>query len=139
VEDPRLQNDSSLRRTAIARAKRFAALAELNGFALRAIDIPYLQAPLNRSHDSLAQEPLLLMLAKRELAPTISRENLTDLLEFVYKEVYPDGYSTNQEENELYLELCEKREADILAHLPESAAMLRVGELASALNIRTKH
>jgi hypothetical protein len=55
------------------------------------------------------------MLAKRELAPTISREELTDVLEFVYKEVYPDGCSANQKENELYRELCEKREADLLA------------------------
>jgi hypothetical protein len=126
VDDPRDQSDRARRNNSIARARRFCRLAEINGFALRAVNFAYKQPPLSHVQDGSPQEALLLMLAGRNPAAQMTRSQALDLLSFIYEEVYPEGYSDNAEENALYREICRERKDALVADLPENIATVRI-------------
>lgn len=49
VEDPRVQNDRAKHTRSIARIRRFCRIAEINGFTMRAVEVPYRQPPLSHT------------------------------------------------------------------------------------------
>ena len=110
LEDPRRRTNKSDITNGLARIRLFCKLAETCGFTLRAADIPYLQPPLSHSAGStLAQEKLLLMCAyatSKGDRSSISKGELNALLEFIYLELYPEGYSADCEENDEYRQTC---------------------------------
>jgi hypothetical protein len=135
LEDPK-RGSTSEKNHSLARIRLFSKLAEVCGFTLRAVDIPYLQPPLSHwPQDS--QEQLLLMYAYPvEKAPSsiMSKAELKNLLEFIYLELYPDGYSSDAEENEHYRLLCKEALDRLTGQLPDTVRMLRLSDLRLRIN-----
>jgi hypothetical protein len=141
LEDPRSGTIRSETKYSLARIRLFCKLAETCGFTLRAVDVPYLQPPLSHSmssHD--AQEQLLLMCAypgDNGTRSTMPKEELISLLEFIYLELYPEGYSADIEESEQYRRTCQAALERLTAQLPDTVRMLRLSELL--LQIKAHH
>jgi hypothetical protein len=71
------------------------------------------------------------MLAAKDLPARTSKKELIELLEFIYCEVYPEGYSADAEENARYRDLCRKRKDELAANLPDTAEMVRLSEIVA--------
>jgi hypothetical protein len=98
---------------------------------LRAVDFSYKQSPL--SHSDETQQQLLLILATRNIRSQLSQGDLAQLLEFIYVEVYPGGYSIDPIEDASYRELCARLKADMVRQLPPIANLLNYAQLVSQM------
>ncbi|SRR5216684_255841 len=130
VEDPRQQPDNKSRVVSLARVRLFCRLAEMSGFTLRAIDFVYKQ-PLLTHTDGEPQQPLLLMFAPtaKRSGTHLAKDEVARLLEFIYMEVYPEGYSVDSEETARYKELCSRLKDELIDRLPVSLETLNLGQL----------
>jgi hypothetical protein len=131
LEDPRRGTNRSDVNYSLARIRLFCKLAETCGFTLRAVDVPYLQPPLSHSAQD-GQEQLLLMCAypgDNGARSSMPKEELNSLLEFIYLELYPEGYSPDEEESEQYRRACAAALERLAAQLPDTVRMLRLSEL----------
>lgn len=130
VEDPRLHTGKK-RLESLARVRRFSMLAAIGGFSVRAVDISYKQPPLGYLDADNHQEELLLLFATAtDTSANLDKRKLAELLEFIYLNVYPDGYSADQEECIHYKEKCARLKDKLMQQLPERARMLSLRELA---------
>jgi hypothetical protein len=130
VEDPTRQKGPT-KRESLARVRRFRRLAEIGGFALRAVDMNYLQPPLSHVEQNSEKVPLLLMIAAESARSQISRDELAELLKFIYVEVYPGGYSDSSEETAAYSELCRRACEEAVQKLPATTNLLSYADLLS--------
>jgi hypothetical protein len=130
VDDPR-QRSPKERSMMLARIRRFSRLAAVGGFTLRAIDIDYKQPPLTHQ-PSASQDTMLLLVAARRNTDrtTLPKKEVVQLLRFIYTEVYPDGYSTDQDQCRLYAQVCASRCEELNGQLAETVNTLRVSELS---------
>lgn len=64
----------------------------------------------------------------------MSREELSRLLEFIYVDVYPEGYSDIAEECALYREKCRRLVDDLIRALPPAANLLDLKELRETIH-----
>jgi hypothetical protein len=88
----------------LGRIKHFCTLAEARGIGIRAVDIDYIQPTLDlaRPTDGV---PMVLMYG---FPPSVQRPNclkgadLQTILTFIYTELYPAGYSADDEDNRQY-------------------------------------
>jgi hypothetical protein len=135
LEDPR-RGGTSDRNHSLARIRLFSKLAEMYGFTLRAVDIPYLQPSLTHSAED-GQAQLLLMCAypvDGAASGIMRKAELINLLEFIYLELYPDGYSADVEESEQYRVTCKAALERLTAQLPDTVKMRRLSELRLQIN-----
>ena len=109
VEDPRKEKSQRKQDECLARIRRFCTLAEMQGFSLRAFDIEYRQPKLSLEDKASVERPMLLLSARTRQGPLdaeVQRAEVEEVLSFVYTSVYPEGYSSDAEENRLYREYC---------------------------------
>lgn len=141
VEDPRRENIKSKRTECLARIRRFCTLAEMQGFSLRAFDINYKQPRLSLEDSNSIERPLLLLSA-RNRQNTCNEENhyeeAKEMLSFVYKKVYPEGYSPDFAENKAYRDYCESFLETEIASLPSCVRSLSAAQLAAMVG-NSKH
>lgn len=138
VEDPRaLAKAKQLE--AIARIQRFCSLAVCEKFSLLGFDVNYLQPQLALPSDSLNNEvPLLLLYARApqaQRAPDIKGE-LLKALDFIYKDLYPEGFSDIYEEQEAYQLYCESLHALVVANLPAKIGIINPIHLTCGRTVR---
>jgi hypothetical protein len=134
VEDPRKENSQRKQTECLARVRRFCTLAEMQGFSLRAFDIDYKQPRLSMDDTNSAERPMLLMSARnRQGAPgaEVKREEVKEVLSFVYTRVYPEGYSSDPAENQAYREYCTTLLEKEVAALPERVRSLSSAQLVA--------
>jgi hypothetical protein len=130
VEDPRRQSSREKKMESLARIRIFRRLATIGDFSLRAVDISYQQPPLNHLPEDLEQENLLLLYATRDPARSqLPRVELARILDFIYLELYPDGYSENPDESRSYVEKCRRARDVVNRALPEEARLIGFAEL----------
>lgn len=134
VDDPSRAKSEEERRERIARIRLFCNLAERERFVLRALDFDYRQPLLEIPEASnQGQElPMLLMYAQRQedgLDGMLPRERVQELLEFIYKWLYPEGFSEIPAENEAYSSYLLGFYASQIEHLPEKVPTLGLGKI----------
>jgi hypothetical protein len=134
VDDPRWAIDDGQRRERVARIRLFCNLAEREGFTLRALGFDYRQPLLQvPSPDQQGQEvPMLLMCAQRTaqgVDGSLSRDRVQGLLNFVYKWLYPEGFSVVASENEVYKAYVDSFYASQIAKLPDIVPMLGLAQI----------
>jgi predicted phosphodiesterase len=134
VDDPRLAGDEDERRERVARIRLFCNLAEREGFALRALDFDYRQplleipAPADRGKEL----EMLLMYAQRQavdLDGALPRERVQGLLAFIYKWLYPEGFSNIATENDAYRQYVEELCVEQFGRLPEEVPLLGLARI----------
>ena len=110
----------------IARFRRFETLANTNGFQLQALDVPYLQPPLS-VHAEPEGIPHLLVLGRRKegsLSSKLSRQQAARILEALYVQLYPSGYSDDPAENEAFRRICHAILTKLVQNLPEEVNLV---------------
>ena len=115
-------------------------LAAFQGWTLRALDIEYLQPRLSLMDEDGSERPLLLMFARTQRHSghaAISPEEVAQVLSFIYTDLYPEGFSSDPGQNELYRQYCAKLMQRVIAALPPIIHLLDCGELVSQAR-RTK-
>lgn len=132
VEDPRRAADEKTRRRQLARVELFCTLAQSRGYALRALGIDYHQPLLHVPEvgDRGRELPMLLMYASKNVDPFLPRASVEELLGFIYRELYPEGFSSVAQENDQYRAYLEEFFAEQVARLPDRVRLL------SSLEIR---
>ena len=89
----------------LARINLFCQLAASQGFALKALDLEYLQPRLSLDDPKSVEKPMLLMYAY-EADETdsgfVPREQVEEMLQFVYTTLYPSDFSINESDTENY-------------------------------------
>jgi hypothetical protein len=90
----------------LARVRLFCMLAESLGFSLRALDFDYHQPLLwiPDPEEIGTEVPMLLMYARpsKIAGSSLAKTEVQRLLAFVYKWLYPEGFSDVEDENNLY-------------------------------------
>jgi hypothetical protein len=133
VEDPRRQTAGASRNKSLARIIIFSRIAEASGLTLRGVDFAYLQPPLTHDENPPRQEPLLLMLAEASAGARLGRNRLADLVDFIYTELYPSGYSNDPHEVQRYKDLCQRLGHELKARIPTEIPLLTVAQLRTQL------
>jgi predicted phosphodiesterase len=134
VDDPRWAATDEQRRERVARIRLFCNLAEREGFTLRALDFDYRQPLLElpvAGHDD-QEVPMLLMYAQRLIYGvdgTLSCQRVQSLLDFIYKWLYPEGFSAIPSENEAYRAYLDGFYADQIARLPDTVPTLGLAQI----------
>lgn len=137
VEDPRKEKSQRRQDECLARVRRFCTLAEMQGFSLRAFDIEYRQPKLSIDDVTSMERPMLLLSARTRQGPLnaeVDRSEVDEVLTFVYQSVYPEGYSTDPDENRVYRDYCASLKDRELAALPD-----RIRSLSSAQLVAQVH
>lgn len=134
VDDPRLAPTEEQRRERIARIRLFCILAQQKKFTLRALDFDYRQPALQVPESGLpgGELPMLLMYAQRRnngIDPTIPRARARELLDYLYKWLYPEGFSEVPAENEAYRSYLDRLHEAQVASLPESVPLMDLGKI----------
>lgn len=136
AEDPRQQRTQRKQDEALGRIRRFCFLAQTQGFSLRAFNFDYKQPKLSIEARDGSECRLLLLSARvrpQNTHAVDAREELSEVLKFVYTKVYPEGYSEDVNENKLYREYCERLLCEQLAALPEIVHSLSSAQLAAQI------
>jgi hypothetical protein len=134
VEDPRKEKNKRKQAECLARIRRFCTLAEMQGFSLRAFDIDYKQPRLSIDDINSVERPMLLLSARNRQGPfnrDVQREEVKEVLSFIYTRVYPEGYSTDYSENQSYRKYCAALLVREVAALPERVRSLGSAEIAA--------
>ena len=134
VEDPRTATNPEEQREQLARIRLFYTLAARESFVLRALDFPYRQPLLHipREGERGRETPLLLMFAQAHGKPMtrfLDREQVRDFLDFMYKWLYPAGFSEIEEENVEYRRYVEELYAEVIEKLPERVPAVDFNEV----------
>jgi Domain of unknown function (DUF4062) len=135
VDDPGRANTPDEKRERLARVRLFSMLAESLGFSLRALDIDYHQPLLwiPETGETSMEVPMILMYARRlpseEANNRLAKPEVAMLLAFVYKWLYPEGFSEVQEENRKYREYLDAFYEQQMALVPPEITLLRFREL----------
>jgi hypothetical protein len=103
VQKPNLTLDIAERRKRFARIRRFKEVGMELGIAIRELDFTYTRPRLSVLDDPLAkEEELVLLIATLDKsssnlpwAKELSRESLTQLLDFLYNDCYGDVYAVD--------------------------------------------
>jgi hypothetical protein len=140
VEDPR-KSPRSKQLEDIARIQRFCALAESQEFSLRSYDINYCQPQLSLPNegDIVDEQPLLLLSARARTGPQDKKEvrsEVMDMLSFIYCDLYPEGFSPIQEEDDAYRAYCRKIYERAVAELPEKIKIINPAHLTCGRKVR---
>jgi hypothetical protein len=138
VEDPRVAPKSKQLHD-IARVQRFCSLAATQSFTLKAFDIRYLQPALSLPEKNIAPEqPLLLISARHRQNNNIIdiKSELQGFLEFIYFDLYPEGFSDIPEEQQAYKEYCQKLHGRVLAGLPPTISIINPAHLICGRSVR---
>jgi hypothetical protein len=123
------------RRERLARIRLFCLLAEPLGFSLRALDFDYLPPPLSipGREDAPINVPMLLIYARKASLiagdDRLKRAEVVGLLEFIYKSLYPEGFSDIAIENLEYRRYLEGLCEDQIARIPDEVRMLPFREV----------
>ena len=135
VEDPRHALSKKDRVRQEARIGLFCTLAQARGFTLRALGVEYHQPLLQvpEPADRGKEHPMLLMYAAKNIDNSISRSEVEKLFEFVYRELYPSGFSLVAEENERYKAYLDEFYAEQISGLPDQVRLL------NSLDIRKRN
>jgi hypothetical protein len=142
VDDPARAGTPAEKRERLARIRLFSMLAESLGFSLRALDINYHQPLLWIPEPGQAgtEVPMVLMYARKvaseEANNRLSKPEVARR-EFVYKWLYPEGFSDVEEENRQYREYTDAFYSDQIASLSEEVTLLRFRELRARRNLGT--
>lgn len=134
VEDPRREKSQRKQTESLARVRRFCTLAEMQGFSLRAFDIDYKQPRLSIDDATSAERAMLLLSARNRQAAfgaDVQREEVKEVLSFIYTRVYPEGYSSDPAENQAYREYCTALRDKEVAALPERVRSLSSAQLVA--------
>ncbi len=134
VEDPRTETTKKKQSECLARVRRFCTLAEMQGFSLRAFDIEYRQPRLSIDDPERLERPMLLLSARDRQGAShaeAQQQEVKEVLSFVYTNVYPEGYSSDLEENQAYREYCSALLDKQIAALPGHVRSLSLGQLAA--------
>jgi predicted phosphodiesterase len=134
VDDPRKAEDEEQRRERIARIRLFCTLAERERFTLRALDFDYRQPLLvvPTAADHGQEVPMLLMYAQRQahgIDSALPRERVESLLDFIYRWLYPEGFSAIPAENEAYRTYLDGFYAAQIARLQERVPTLGLAQI----------
>src|SRR5580658_1332111 len=106
-------------------------LASVASFSLRALDIHYKQPSLTHLASDQNQEDLPLLYARPgTVRAELDKAEISNILDFIYLELYPDGYSDDVEETRIYAAKCAAARADLEQYLPLRARLLGVTELS---------
>jgi hypothetical protein len=106
----------------------------MQGLSLRALDIDYKQPRLSIDDINSVERPMLLLSARNRQGPLnrdVQREEVKEVLSFIYARVYPEGYSTDYSENQEYRKYCAALLEREVAALRERARSLGSAELAA--------
>jgi len=123
----------------IARIQRFCALAATQKFALRAFEIDYFQPALRVPGSNESPEQPLLLLSARIKQPGESmtlQEELTQTLDFIYLDLYPEGFSDIEEENTAYKAYCRELRDRVLQNLPAKIQIINPIHLTCGRSVR---
>jgi hypothetical protein len=134
VEDPRKETTQRKRTESLARVRRFCTLAQMQGFSLRAFDIDYKQPRLSLDDTKSSERPMLLLSARNRQNASdadIQREEVKEVLSFIYTKVYPEGYSSDGAETQSYREYCTALLDKEVASLPEKVRSLSSAQLVA--------
>jgi hypothetical protein len=126
VEDPRLAVRSKQLHD-VARIQRFCALAASQNFVLRAFDFEYLQPALSVPGSGQPPEQRLLLLsakAKRNDDEGSIHSEVLEMLNFVYLDLYPEGFSDIPEEQDAYRLYCRELHDRVVAKLPTKIGII---------------
>ena len=127
VEDPRKEKAQRKQTESLARVRRFCTLAEMQGFSLRAFDIDYKQPRLSLDDAKSVERPMLLLSARNRQGASstdVQRDEVKEVLSFIYTNVYPEGYSSDLAENQAYREYCTALRDREVAALPDKVRSL---------------
>jgi uncharacterized protein DUF4062 len=126
VDEPRHTADETARRRQMARVEFFCTLAQSRGYSLRALGIDYRQPLLHlpEEGDRGREVPMMLMYASRTVESFLPRADVEQLLGFVYQELYPQGFSAVEHENDLYRAYLNEFLAEQVARLPDRVQLL---------------
>jgi hypothetical protein len=134
VEDPRKETNKTKQTECLARVRRFCTLAEMQGFSLRAFDIDYKQPRLSIDDLNSLERPMLLLSARNRSGVTradVQLEEVKEVLSFVYTKVYPEGYSSEPDENRAYSRYCTELLEKEIAGLPGLVRSLSSAQLVA--------
>lgn len=87
VDHPALANNEGERKDSIARIKLFAMAAEYLKLPLRVIDLDYVQPQLDSAKD---EKHMLLLYAARNLPLALSKEEVSEVLTWIYTKLYSE-------------------------------------------------
>lgn len=138
VEDPR-KAPRAKQLHDIARIQRFCTLAASQKFSLRAFEIDYLQPALHLPVPGESSEQSLLLLSARMKQPgqSLTLENeLIQILDFIYLDLYPEGFSDIQEENEAYKAYCRDLRDRVIQNLPSKIQIINPIHLTCERSVR---
>ena len=108
--------------------------AERERFTLRALDFDYRQPLLvvPTAADHGQEVPMLLMYAQRQahgIDSALPRERVESLLDFIYRWLYPEGFSAIPAENEAYRSYLDGFYAAQIARLQERVPTLGLAQI----------
>jgi len=131
VEDPRYALTKKERCRQTARVELFCTLAQSRGYSLRALGIDYRQPHLHvpEADDRGREIPMLLMYASKTINSHLPRIRVEQFLTFVYRELYPEGFSSVAQENVSYQAYLDEFCAEQIARLPDQVRLLNSREV----------
>jgi hypothetical protein len=138
VEDPRKALKAKQLHN-IARIQRFCTLAASQKFSLRAFEIDYLQPAFHVPEPGGSPEQPLLLLSARLKQPGQSmtlESELIQILDFIYLDLYPEGFSDIQEENESYKAYCRNLHDRVIQNLPSKIQIINPIHLTCGRSVR---
>jgi hypothetical protein len=139
VEDPRKAASRPKQLHDIARIQRFCALAAAQKFLLRAFEIDYLQPVLFvPERAETVEEPLLLLSARtrEEISSVSIQDELLEMLDFVYLELYPEGFSDIAEEQEAYRDYLRGLRDRVISNLPLKIRIINIANITCGREVR---
>ena len=138
VEDPRYApRPKQLHH--IARIQRFCSLAATQRFTLRAFDVNYLQPALTLPDGNAdSEQPLLLISARNRQGngQVEIQKELQEILDFIYYDLYPEGFSDIPEELQAYRAYCSQLHDRVLKNLPAKIPIINPAHLTCARTAR---
>ena len=138
AEDPRKAQPAKQLHD-IARIQRFCALAATQKFSLQAFEIDYLQPALAVPEAGASQEqPLLLLSARirKESGSAAIQNELREALDFIYFDLYPEGFSDIFEEQNAYREYCRNLHERVVSQLPAKIKVINPIHLTCGRAVR---
>jgi hypothetical protein len=138
VEDPR----KALRAKQlhdIARIQKFCELAAAQKFTLRAFDIEYLQPALSVPDcPETDEQPLLLLSARKreDVDAAILLDELLEMLDFIYIDLYPEGFSDLPDEQEAYKAYCRDIRDQVVSTLPAKVKIINPAHITCGREVR---
>jgi hypothetical protein len=118
----------------IARIRLFCILAEREKFILRTLDFDYRQPLLHvPAAGERGQEiPMLLMVALRSPVAgdgSLPQQRVQSFLDFIYKWLYPTGFSEIDIENDTYRRYLDELYTEQVARLPNPVPILSLARI----------